>query len=143
MKRWIYLPLLFLVAGFILPGCTKKYTETVIPSTTILYDINPGDWGYDATNDLYFYSIATPELKGIYQTDAVVVSIARFPANSTQEPNPFSFELLPQVYGGQSYFIIHNDAAVEVDIKGVDGNRSAKPATRVRVKIVITPSVQR
>lgn len=141
MKRWIYLPLLFLVAGFILPGCTKKYTETVIPSTTILYEINPGDWGYDAANDMYYYSISTPELQGVNQTDAVVVSMARYAANSSQEPQ--SYELLPQVYGGQSYFVIHNNSAVELDIKGIDGNRAAKPATRVRVKIVITPSVQR
>jgi len=55
---------------------------------------------------------------------------------------PQAFELLPQVYNNQSYFVIHDDQAVEVDIKGVNGAASQKPATKVRVKIVLIPSAQ-
>ena len=137
MKTWLFLPLILL--GFILPGCTKTTNEVVIPNQTILVDVNPGDWGLD--NGTYFYSINVPELNGVNQFDGVVVSMARYdPANPGAEPQ--SFELLPQVYGDQSYFIIHNDNAVEVDIKGVNGVPSVKPSGKVRIKIVLIPSVQ-
>ena len=137
MKTWFYLPLVLL--GFILPGCTKTTNEVVIPNQTILYEINPGDWGYEQATGTYFYSIKVPELNNVNQTDGVVVSMARYSSGSTQVPQ--SFELLPQVIDNQSYFVIHDDQAVEVDIKGVNGATSLKPTTRVRIKIVLIPSV--
>lgn len=136
MKTWLYLPLLLL--GFILPGCTKKTTEIVIPNQTVLYEITPDAWGYDNNTGTYFYSIPLPELKGVNQTDGVIVSMARYNASGQ---TPQAYELLPQVYNNQSYFIIHDDANLEVDIKGINGAASVKPATKVRVKIVLIPSV--
>ncbi|MGF6850476.1 hypothetical protein QFZ51_005711 [Chitinophaga sp. W3I9] len=139
MKTWFYLPLLLL--GFILPGCTKTTNEVVIPNQTILFEINPNDWGFDAATGVYFYSIPVSELNNVNQLDGVIVSMARYDA-SNPTVVPQSFELLPQVYNNQSYFIIHDDQAVEVDIKGVNGVNSQKPATKVRVKIVLIPSAQ-
>lgn len=137
MKTWFYLPLLLL--GFILPGCTKTTNEVVIPNQTILFEINPNDWGLE--NGVYFYSIPVSELNNVNQLDGVIVSMARYSAaNPTVVPQ--AFELLPQVYNNQSYFIIHDDQAVEVDIKGVNGAASEKPTTKVRVKIVLIPSAQ-
>lgn len=137
MKTWFYLPLLLL--GFILPGCTKTTNEVVIPNQTILYEINPTDWGLE--NGVYFYSISVPELQNVNQLDGVIVSLARYdPAAPTVVPQ--AFELLPQVYNNQSYYVIHDDKAVEVDIKGVNGATSQKPAGKVRVKIVLIPSAQ-
>jgi hypothetical protein len=137
MKTWLLLPLI--VLGFILPGCKKTTNEIVIPNQTILVDVKSADWGLD--NGTYYYSIAVPELNGVNQFDGVVVSMARYdPANPSAEPQ--SFELLPQVYDNQSYFIIHNDNAVEVDIKGVNGAASQKPSGTVRIKIVLIPSQQ-
>ncbi|TWF32386.1 hypothetical protein FHW36_11659 [Chitinophaga polysaccharea] len=136
MKTWLYLPLLLL--GFILPGCTKKTTEIVIPNQTILYQITPDAWGYDNSTGIYYYVIKTPELNGVSKTDGVIVSMARFSANGQ---TPQSYELLPQVYNNQSYFVIHDDAKLEVDIKGINGAASVKPATAVWIKIVLIPSV--
>lgn len=138
MKTWLYLPVLLLV--FILPACTKTTNEVVIPNTTIVYPIDPANWGYDAPTKTYYYSIETPELKDVYETDGVVVSLGRFDQNGNP---PQSYELLPQVLNDQSYFVIHNGAAVEVDIKGINGTASQKPNTRVWVKIVLIPSVNR
>lgn len=138
MKTWFYLPLLLL--GFILPGCTKTTNEVVIPNQTILFEISPNDWGQDP-DGTFFYSIPVSELNNVNQLDGVIVSMARYDAaNPTVVPQ--SFELLPQVYNNQSYFVIHNDQAVEVDIKGVNGAASQKPATKVRIKIVLVPSAQ-
>lgn len=137
MKTWFYLPLLLL--GFILPGCTKTTNEVVIPNQTILFEINPNDWGLE--NGVYFYSIPVSELNNVNQLDGVIVSMARYDANAPTVV-PQAFELLPQVYNNQSYFVIHDDQAVEVDIKGVNGAASQKPATKVRVKIVLIPSAQ-
>lgn len=138
MKTWFYLPLLLL--GFILPGCTKTTNEVVIPNQTILFEINPNDWGQDPDGK-FFYSIPVSELNNVNQLDGVIVSMARYdPANPTVVPQ--SFELLPQVYNNQSYFVIHNDEAVEVDIKGINGVASQKPAAKVRIKIVLVPSAQ-
>jgi hypothetical protein len=137
MKTWFYLPLLLLV--FVFTGCTKTTNEVVIPNTTILFEIAPDAWGYDAPTKTFFYSIPVPELNNVNQTDGVVVSMARYSAGSTTVPQ--SFELLPQVIDDQSYFVIHDGKAVEVDIKGVNGATSLKPTTKVRVKIVLIPSV--
>jgi hypothetical protein len=139
MKTWFYLPLLLL--GFILPGCTKTTNEVVIPNQTILFEINPADWGFDNNTGVYFYSIPVSELNNVNQLDGVIVSMARYDANAPTVV-PQAFELLPQVYNNQSYFVIHDDQAVEVDIKGVNGATSQKPATKVRVKIVLIPSAQ-
>lgn len=136
MKTWFYLPLLLLV--FVFSGCTKTTNEVVIPNKTILQPVNPNDWGFDAVNQLYFYSVPVPELNNVNQSDGVIVSIGRYEVNSSADPQ--SFELLPQVYGGQSYFVIHNGSAVEVDIKGVNGAASQKPTTKVWIKIVLVPS---
>jgi hypothetical protein len=111
----------------------------VIPNQTILFEINPNDWGLE--NGVYFYSIPVSELNNVNQLDGVIVSMARYDANAPTVV-PQAFELLPQVYNNQSYFVIHDDQAVEVDIKGVNGAASQKPATKVRVKIVLIPSAQ-
>ncbi|SEW54408.1 hypothetical protein [Chitinophaga arvensicola] len=137
MKTWLYLPLLLL--GFILPGCTKTTNEVVIPNQTILYELNPGDWKQD-TNGMYYFVIPVPELKNVNQTDGVIVSLARYAPNSSEEPQ--NYELLPQVYNSQTYLVTHNAQAVEIDIKGQNGTASTPPATKVRVKIVLIPSVQ-
>ncbi|MET3880447.1 hypothetical protein [Chitinophaga sp. OAE865] len=138
MKTWFYLPLLLL--GFILPGCTKTTNEVVIPNQTILFEISPNDWGQDS-DGTFFYSIPVSELNNVNQLDGVIVSMARYSAaNPTVVPQ--AFELLPQVYNNQSYFVIHDDQSVEVDIKGVNGAASQKPAAKVRIKIVLVPSAQ-
>jgi len=138
MKTWFYLPLVLL--GFILPGCTKTTNEVVIPNQTILYEINPNDWKLDNATGTYYFVIDAPELKNVNQTDGVVVSMARYSAGSSTVPQ--SFELLPQVIDTQSYFVIHDDSKVEIDIKGVNGATSLKPSNRVRIKIVFIPSVE-
>lgn len=135
MKTWLYLPLLLLV--FVFSGCTKTTNEVVIPNTTVSVTLNPGDWEYDNVNKFYFKSINVPELNNVDQSDGVVVSIGRYDAAGVLQ----SYELLPQVVGNQSYFVIHNDKFVEVDIKGINGAPSAAPTTKTIIKIVLIPSV--
>lgn len=137
MKTWLYLPLLLLV--FVFTGCTKTTNEVVIPNTTISATVNPGDWKFDDVNKFYYVSISVPELNNVNQSDGVVVSIARYTQGSNAVPQ--SFELLPQVLGNLSYFVIHDFKNVEVDIKGLNGTASAAPTTAVIIKIVLIPSV--
>jgi len=137
MKTWLYLPLVLLV--FVFSGCTKTTNEVVIPNTTISATVNPGDWKFDADNKFYYVSISVPELNNVSQSDGVVVSIARYAPGSSAAPS--SYELLPQVLNNLSYFVIHNDRNVEVDIKGINGAASAAPTTAVIIKIVLVPSV--
>jgi hypothetical protein len=136
MKTWLYLPLLLLV--FVFSGCTKTTNEVVIPNTTISVKLNPADWEFDSNNKFYFKSIKVPELNNVNASDGVVVSIARYDASGAE---PKSYELLPQVLGNLSYFVIHDNQFVEVDIKGLNGTPSAAPTTPVIIKIVLIPSV--
>lgn len=136
MKTWLYLPLLLLV--FVFSGCTKTTNEVVIPNTTISATVKPGDWQFDAVNKFYFVSINVPELANVNASDGVVVSMARYGTNGAA---PQYYELLPQVVGDQSYFVIHYDKTVEVDIKGINGGVSQVPTTSTIIKIVLVPSV--
>lgn len=139
MKTWLYLPLL-LLAVFVMPACKKTTNEIVIPNQTILVEASPNDWIYDNTDQTYNFSTSVPELNGVNQLDGVIVSMARYAANSNVAPQ--EFEMLPQVYANQSYNVLHNDNTVFVQIKGINGVASAPPPTKVRIKIVLIPSEQ-
>ncbi|NSL90650.1 hypothetical protein [Chitinophaga solisilvae] len=133
MKTWLYLPLLLL--GFILPGCTKTTNEVVIPNKTILQDVPPNKWGVDG--NVRYVQIAVPELDATSnQLDGVIVSIAR---------DGTLYELLPEVFDGESYNVIHSSQEkgfVTVELRGANG-QLAKPVTKTyRFKIVIIPSSQ-
>ncbi|MBS0026964.1 hypothetical protein ACTJJ0_00500 [Chitinophaga sp. 22321] len=136
MKTWFYLPLVIL--GFILPGCTKTTNEVVIPNQTIIFEIAPDAWKFDNATSTYYFVKDVPQLNNVNQTDGVVVSMGRYTQGSSTVPQ--SFELLPQVIDTQSYFVIHDDQQVEIDIKGVNGATSQRPNTTVRMKIVLIPS---
>ncbi|RFS19700.1 hypothetical protein DVR12_21590 [Chitinophaga silvatica] len=139
MKTWLYLPLLLLV-GFITPSCKKTYNEVVIPNQTILVDAKTSDWVYSSIDQTYNFAVSVPELNNVNQLDGVIVSMARFQANSNATPQ--EFEMLPQVFANQSYNVLHDNANVFVQIKGINGVASAPPPTTVRIKIVLIPSAQ-
>lgn len=139
MKTWLYLPLL-LLAVFVMPACKKTTNEVVIPNQTILVEAAPSDWIYDNTDQTYNWSTSVPELNGVNQLDGVIVSMARYAANSNAVPQ--EFEMLPQVFANQSYNVLHNEKTVFVQIKGTNGVASAAPTTKVRIKIVLIPSGQ-
>lgn len=137
MKTWLYLPLLLLV--FVFSGCTKTTNEVVIPNTTKSFLVNPADWKYDNTAQLYYALIPVAALNNVSQSDGVVVSLGRYTPGSSAPPT--SYELLPQVLNNLSYFVIHDSQQVEVDIKGINGAASAAPNTAVIIKVVVVPSV--
>ena len=139
MKTWLYLPLLLLL-GLTTLSCKKTTNEYVIPNQTILTEVDPGGWVYSSIDQTYNYSVDVPELNNVNQLDGVIVSMARYQANSNAVPQ--EFEMLPQVFANQSYNVLHDNQTVFVQIKGINGVASAPPPTRVRVKIVLIPSAQ-
>ncbi|MFY0254046.1 hypothetical protein ACDQ55_08855 [Chitinophaga sp. 30R24] len=140
MRTWLYFPLLLLGCIFIMSGCKKTTNEYVIPNQTILYEINPADWQRNTSDGSYTYSISVPELQNVNQTDAVIVSMARYVAGSNAAPQ--EYELLPEVFNHQSYNVLHDNKYVFLQILGIEGYAAAVPPTRVRIKIVLIPSVQ-
>jgi hypothetical protein len=127
MKRRLLL--LSVLSVFFLAGCTKN--ELVIPNTTVITTINPGDWKYDNSTKTYYVNISMPEITSqVNQTDGILVSVSF--GNDL-------YELIPDIYHGYSFYVTHQTGVLTVEAED-QFNTTLPPSGAMQVKIVIVPS---
>lgn len=127
MKRSLLL--LSVLSVFFLAGCTKN--ELVVPNTTVLTTINPGDWKYDNSTKTYYVNISMPEITSqVNQTDGILVSVSF--GNDL-------YEVIPDIYNGYSFYVSHQTGVLTIEAEDQFAT-TLPPSSVMQVKIVIVPS---
>jgi hypothetical protein len=117
-------------------ACTKHTTQIVDQGFSAIYNIEQTDWKTDNSDinvePTLIASLSVPEINDqIVQQGGVAVYI------SFDNPNPISYDALPETIGGYIYSAEHTNGTVNIRYWSINGTQPSAPTGRVHVKVVI------
>ena len=135
MKKFIFLLLCTATLGLV--SCKKdNIVQEETQNKTIIFDITPDKWVLSADQLTYSAEFNNlPEIDDFgVEVEGHIVSISL--------PNFTSYQQLPYVYDvdAYSYSVYNNGIAIDIQSSDLQNRAPRKPASTIRVKVVIVAS---
>lgn len=133
MKKFIFLLLCTATLGLV--SCKKDNIVQETQNKTIIFDITPDKW---ILSDQFTYSA---EFNNLPEIDDFGVNVEGHIV-SISMPNFTSYQQLPYVFDidSYSYSVYNNGIAIDIQSSDLQDRAPRKPASTIRVKVVIVAS---
>ncbi|MES2376332.1 MAG: hypothetical protein V4553_07130 [Bacteroidota bacterium] len=130
MKKILSIACLALVVAA-LASCKKTYI-TNTPNQTYTVTITPSQWSQTKDGKADSVSIAAPAIDNFFNNNGATLVYFSF-FNGV-------YEQVPEVYNGTSYSYFHYTGNLVLYSQPVAGGTPVKPASDIKVKLVLIPS---